>query len=136
MAALRAAADSDVTLRPLRVLIVEDEADLAQLLVESVTANGHQVAVAHDAASALAISEDFQPTVILLDIGLPGVDGYAVAERVRSLPGMSNVRIVAVTGLEKPTAKRRSRVAGFDRHLVKPVNLEDLERILEAWSQE
>jgi CheY-like chemotaxis protein len=136
MAEVRGRRGSDVTLRSLRVLIVEDRTDLAQLLVESVTASGHQAAFAHDAASALAMTRDFQPTVILLDIGLPGMDGYTVAERIRSLPGMSNVRIVAVTGLEERTAKRRSRVAGFDRHLVKPVNLDDLQRILEAWSQE
>jgi two-component system CheB/CheR fusion protein len=120
----------------LRVLVVEDDAQLADLLALNITMNGHEVAVARDAASAIAITEAFRPAVVLLDIGLPGMNGYDVADRIRNVPGMADIRVVAVTGYALPTDRRRSRVAGFDRHLVKPVNLDDLERILEAWAEE
>ena len=120
----------------LRVLLVEDDPALAQMLVEALEANGHEARVAHDAPSGLAACADFNPSVALLDIGLPGMDGHALADRLRTLPGMDALRIVAVTGYGDQTYRRRSRSAGFDRHLVKPVDLSALERMLRAWLDE
>ena len=117
----------------LRVLIVEDDADLSRMLVEALVANGHEARVAHDGLSGLAACAEFKPAVALLDIGLPGMDGHALAERLRTLPGMENLRIVAVTGYSEQSYRRRSRTAGFDRHLVKPIDIVALERMLRVW---
>jgi CheY-like chemotaxis protein len=117
----------------LRVLLVEDDADLSRMLVEALVANGHDARVAHDGPAGLAVCAEFKPAVALLDIGLPGMDGHALAERLRTLPGMETLRIVAVTGYGEQSYRRRSRTAGFDRHLVKPIDLTALERMLRAW---
>ena len=74
--------------------------------------------------------EKFRPDVALLDIGLPVMDGYELANRLRDLPGLTGMRLVAVTGYGQETDHQRSRAAGFDRHLVKPVDLDGLERLL------
>jgi DNA-binding response OmpR family regulator len=120
----------------LRVLLVEDDAALSRMLVEALVANGHDARVAHDAEAGLAACAEFKPAVALLDIGLPGMDGHALAERLRALPGMETLRIVAVTGYGEQSYRRRSRNAGFDRHLVKPIDLDALERMLRAWMVE
>ena len=120
----------------LRVLLVEDDADLSRMLVEALVANGHEAHVAHDGPAGLAACAEFRPAVALLDIGLPGMDGHALAERLRALPGMETLRIVAVTGYGDQSYRRRSRTAGFDRHLVKPIDLNALERMLRAWMVE
>ena len=117
----------------LRVLLVEDDADLSRMLVEALVANGHEARVAHDGPAGLAACAEFKPAVALLDIGLPGMDGHALAERLRTLPGMENLRIVAVTGYGEQSYRRRSRTAGFDRHLVKPIDIAALERMLRVW---
>ena len=117
----------------LRVLLVEDDADLSRMLVEALVANGHEARVAHDGPAGLAACAEFKPAVALLDIGLPGMDGHALAERLRTLPGMENLRIVAVTGYGEQSYRRRSRSAGFDRHLVKPIDIVALERMLRVW---
>jgi len=120
----------------LRVLLVEDDTDLSRMLVEALVANGHDARVAHDGPAGLAACAEFKPAVALLDIGLPGMDGHALAERLRTLPGMETLRIVAVTGYGEQSYRRRSRTAGFDRHLVKPIDLTALERMLRAWMVE
>jgi CheY-like chemotaxis protein len=113
----------------LRVLIVEDHDDAARMLVDALTASGHDVRVARDGATALDICRAFTPAVALLDIDLPVMNGYILAERLRELPGMAAVHVIAITGYGE---RRRSRVAGFDRHLVKPIDLDELNRILNA----
>ena len=120
----------------LRVLLVEDDAELSRMLVEALVANGHEARVAHDGPAGLAACAEFKPAVALLDIGLPGMDGHALAERLRTLPGMENLRIVAVTGYGGQSYRRRSRTAGFDRHLVKPIDIVALERMLRVWVDE
>jgi len=117
----------------LRVLLVEDDAELSRMLVEALVANGHEARVAHDGPAGLEACAEFKPAVALLDIGLPGMDGHALAERLRTLPGMENLRIVAVTGYGEQSYRRRSRTAGFDRHLVKPIDIVALERMLRVW---
>ena len=114
----------------LRILVVDDHEDTAEMLNLAVSSKGHKVRVAHDAAVALRICAEFQPDVALLDIGLPVMDGYQLATQLRQLPGLEEVRIVAVTASGEPIDRGRSRIGGFDRHLVKPIDLDALERIL------
>ncbi|OWK44521.1 ATP-binding protein [Fimbriiglobus ruber] len=116
--------------RVCRVLLVEDQKDAAEMLAELIRMWGHQVVVAHDGPAAVAIAEAHCPEVILLDIGLPGMNGYEVATRLRGHPGMKGAKLVALTGYGQEEDRRRSKQAGFDQHLVKPVAPRELERIL------
>jgi CheY-like chemotaxis protein len=110
-----------------RILLVEDNPDFAyglQLLLED---QGHQVSVAADGPAGLRTARASPPDVIVLDIGLPGMDGYEVARRVRDLPELKDVRLIALSGFGRGTDLTRSREAGVDVHLVKPVHLHELE---------
>ena len=109
-----------------RVLIVDDNADAADSLAVLLDMAGHETQAVHSGREALARAESFQPDVILLDIGLPEMDGYEVARRIRELPGGRAVRLVAVTGYGGPEDRLRTRAAGFDAHLLKPLELETL----------
>jgi PAS domain S-box-containing protein len=112
-----------------RILVVDDNEDIAGVLAQTLGSLGHEVRVAHDGPSALRLARRFTPAVALLDIGLPVMDGYELAARLREVPALADVRLVALTGYGEPSALRRSRDAGFFAHLVKPV---DLTRILEV----
>lgn len=107
------------------------EARLALLLQFS----GYDVQTAHDGLSALQAIDDYQPAVALLDIGMPGMDGYEVARRVRERPELKDVVLVALTGWGQEEDRRRSAQAGFDRHLVKPVDPEVLQGLLATVGQ-
>jgi DNA-binding response OmpR family regulator len=120
----------------LRVLLVEDDRPLAQMLGEAHARDGHEVRIAHDAPSAIAACEVFNPTTVLIDIGLAGVDGYSLAEHLRERACADGVRIAAVTGYPMEAGRSKSRVAGFDRHFTKPVDMEELRRVLSAWADE
>ena len=109
-----------------RVLVVDDNHDAARLLAESLTHHGHAALVALDGPSALRVAQDFEPHIALLDIGLPGMDGYELAGRLRQTPGLGDVRLIAVTGYGQESDRRRSAEAGFDTHLVKPIDLIEL----------
>ena len=115
---------------PRRVLIVDDNSDAASSLAMLLGLRGHETRVAFNEREALACLEGFPAEVVLLDIGLPGTDGYAVAERLRANPGLRDVRLVALTGYGHVEDQQRARAAGFDDHLVKPVSLVALERTL------
>jgi PAS domain S-box-containing protein len=112
------------------VMIVDDNADAAQSLAEILRALGHRVAVAHEPRHALALAEQDWPEVFILDIGLPDIDGYALARRLRAMaeerPGERAALYLALTGYGQAHDKVLSRAAGFDRHFVKPVDLEAL----------
>jgi CheY-like chemotaxis protein len=110
--------------RPLRVLVVDDNLDAAEMLAEWLGAVGHGVRVAADGPSALELAAEFKPEVALLDIGLPVMDGYEVARRLRDLPGGAAMRLIALTGYGQESDHERSRRAGFEDHLVKPVDLD------------
>jgi len=112
------------------VLIVDDNVDAAESLAMLLEYCGCRTRVVHDGEAAIASVQGDCPDVVLLDIGLPGMDGYKVARRLRRLPGMDRVRIVAVTGYGGELDRRRSEQAGFDGHLTKPVGLETLKRLL------
>jgi two-component system CheB/CheR fusion protein len=107
---------------PRRVLIVEDNADAAEAMRLLLGAMGHEVTTVGDGAEAIAMARSFRPDVILLDIGLPGIDGYELARRFRLLDETSAARVVAVTGYGQPADRERSAAAGFHHHLVKPVD--------------
>jgi signal transduction histidine kinase len=110
-----------------RFLLVDDNEDSAMIMGETLTMLGYDVAVANDGPSALARAAEFKPQVALVDIGLPGMDGYEVARRLRSLSGLpADLKLVAVSGYSQPGARRRSIESGFAALLVKPVALEDL----------
>ena len=117
-----------------RVLVVDDNADAATTLDFFLRALGHETRVAYDGEQALQAFDDFRPDIVLLDIGLPGINGYEVARRLRSR-GRSGVRIVAVTGWGLPEDRRQSAEAGFDLHLVKPVDEKQLLQVLGAQGQ-
>lgn len=113
-----------------RVLIVEDNADSAHALGELLEIWGHQVEVALDGRSAIEIALTFRPEVVLLDIGLPGIDGYEVAQHLRNEPSLKKLSLVALTGYGQEEDRRRSEDAGFDIHLTKPVDLTELRTLL------
>ncbi len=108
-----------------KVLVVDDNADSARGLARFLKLSGHDVAVAHDGPSAIEVACGFSPEVILLDIGLPGMDGYEVASRLRS-GGFPSAVIVAVSGYGQDDDRRRSRDCGIDHHLVKPIDHDQL----------
>jgi len=116
----------------LRVLVVDDNVDAAELLVALLTSMGHELAVANDAKLALALAADFRPEVALLDIGLPVIDGYMLAEQLRLVPSCANTLFVAVSGYGQPEDRERSKRAGFAHHLVKPVPIEAFRSLLQA----
>ena len=109
---------------PLRILVVDDNADGAESLAKFLSLFGHEVRLAHDGEAALAAAAEFQPDTILLDIGLPDMEGYEVCRRIRSQPWGERLAVIALTGWGDQEAQRRSKEAGFDRHLVKPVGEE------------
>jgi PAS domain S-box-containing protein len=115
-----------------RILIVDDNADAAATLNVLLSSLGYQTRVAHAGAEALQLAAEFKPDVVLLDIGLPGIDGYEVARRLRTLIQHRPMKIVAVTGWGQDADKQRSREAGIDVHLVKPIDSTDLQSALGA----
>ena len=117
-------------LPPRRVLVVDDNLDVADSLLIILQQQGHQVRAAHDGLAALKLGQSFRPEVVLLDIGLPGLDGYEVARRLRALPELQGALLIALTGYGQPEARRRALDAGFDVHLVKPVDPETLTELM------
>lgn len=113
-----------------RVLIIEDDRDAAETLGEILELSGHEVALAFTGPQGLETAHRFQPEVILCDIGLPGMDGWSVARELRAAPETRHTRLIALTGFGLPDDRRRTFEAGFDRHLTKPVDLPELERLV------
>ncbi len=113
-----------------RILLVDDNEDAAELMSTTLELLGHQTCVAHDGPSALQIAPEFMPEVALLDIGLPVMDGYELARRMRELPALARIRLVALTGYGQESDRARSREAGFDAHAVKPVGIAALEALI------
>jgi CheY-like chemotaxis protein len=113
-----------------RVLVVDDNVDAAQTLHELLRAIGHETAVAYDGVAALELASSFAPTIAVLDLGLPVMDGYELARKLRERAGPEELRLIAVTGYGQDTDRKRARAAGFDHHLVKPIALEALITLL------
>jgi signal transduction histidine kinase/CheY-like chemotaxis protein len=119
-----------VEMTPKRVLVVDDNEDGARLLARLLRSCGHQTELAHDGATALEAAIANPPDVVFLDIGLPGMDGFEVARRLRGLEGPNRALLVALTGYGREDDMRRSREAGFDHHMVKPVDPQALSDLL------
>lgn len=116
--------------RPLRILVVDDNVDTVLSFSMLLKASGHDVYGAHDGLAAVQMASDCQPDVVLLDIGLPGLNGYEVAERIRKTPTIRDVVLIALTGYGQDTDRQRSAQAGFNHHLVKPARMDQLQKIL------
>jgi PAS domain S-box-containing protein len=119
----------------LRVLVVDDNQDAAISLSILLRLQGHEVNVVYSGAAALEISLAFRPDAVFLDIGMPGMDGLELARRLRQLPGWENVPLIALTGWGQGEDRRRTAEAGFDRHLVKPPEPLEIERLLRELKQ-
>jgi CheY-like chemotaxis protein len=113
-----------------RIMIVDDNRDAADSLASLLQLDGHETRVVYSAQSALECAPEFRPKLVLLDIGLPGMDGYELARQLRATPGADAAELVAVTGYARSEDERRTRAAGFNAHLVKPIDFGCLERII------
>jgi PAS domain S-box-containing protein len=113
-----------------RVLVVDDNRDAATSLAMLLRMLGHEAEIAHDGVTALASASTFLPHLVLLDIGMPGMDGYEVARRLRQQPGMESIMLAALTGWGQMEDRRRTLEAGFHHHLVKPLEVSALEQVL------
>ena len=115
-----------------RLLVVDDNKDAAESMSMLLEMWGHEVAFAYDGPSALETAEQWQPEAVFLDIGLPGMDGYEVAERLRELPHAKDAVLIAITGYGQEDDRQRSRRAGIDHHLVKPVAPDALRNLIDS----
>jgi CheY-like chemotaxis protein/two-component sensor histidine kinase len=118
-----------------RILVVDDYPNVAESMARRLTLAGHEVQTAFDGLQALATAEEFRPEIILLDIGMPKLDGYETARRIRRQPWGAGMMLVALTGWGQDEDRRLSREAGFDAHLVKPVDKNELAKLLAATSR-
>ena len=114
------------------VLIVDDNDDAGALMAEALEQKGHRVRIAADGPSALKLLAEVVPAVALLDIGLPGMDGYELAAHIRADSKLSRLRLLALTGYGQPSDRQRTADAGFDGHMVKPVDVDELDRVLRS----
>ena len=114
------------------VLVVDDNEASAQTLAWMMEAMGHQVKMANDGATALRIAPAFHPDVVLLDLGMPDIDGYEICRRLRKLPGVGDATIIAQTGGGTPEQQQLTKEAGFDAHLIKPVDMAALQDVLKT----
>ncbi len=115
-----------------RILVADDNTDAASTLAAMLELMGHEVMTANDGVEAVERAGAFTPDVIFLDVGMPRMNGYDACEAIRKLPGGERMAIVALTGWGQESHKKRSREAGFDKHLVKPVAIDDLHAVFEA----
>jgi CheY-like chemotaxis protein/two-component sensor histidine kinase len=128
--------DKPEIIRPLRVLVVDDNADTVLSFSILLRASGHEVFSANDGLTAVQVASENNPDVVLLDIGLPGINGYEVAKRIRQQPGGKEVVLVALTGYGQDTDRQLSAQSGFNHHLVKPARLEQVSEILTTASKQ
>jgi CheY-like chemotaxis protein len=117
---------------PQRILVVDDNVDAALMLGRLFEAHGHVVEVFHDGLAALASAQRFLPDIAVLDIGLPGLDGYQLAVRLREQLGAHPCRLIALTGYGQDADRLRSSAAGFEQHLIKPIGAEQVARVATA----
>lgn len=121
---------SDRPKRSLRVLVVDDDRDTAQIFAALIEAMHHEAAYVTDPLKAVEVARAFRPDIAFLDLGMPNIDGYALARIFRGMPELSGLALVAVSGHDEPKDRARSRQAGFDAHVGKPLDAPLLESIL------
>jgi DNA-binding response OmpR family regulator len=109
-----------------RILVVDDHTPSAEMLAEILTLEGYQVRMAHSGSAAIETARNFSPLVAILDIGLPDQDGFEVARQIKSEENLQSIRLIGVSGYGQSQYPRRAREAGFERYLVKPVDLDEL----------
>ncbi|MES2674371.1 MAG: response regulator [Pseudomonadota bacterium] len=114
----------------LKVMIVDDNVDAAECLSMLLELTGHSLRVAHSGLDAIKLAADFQPQVVFLDIGMPGMDGYETAKELRKIPALKNITLVALTGWGTESDRAKSRAMGFNHHLTKPAPANEIEKIL------
>jgi len=119
----------------LRVLVVDDNVDSAMTMGMLLRASGHEIRMVHDGLAVLEAATNYRPHLVLLDIGLPGLNGFEVAKQLRLQPAFQNILLVAMTGYGQDSDRQRSQEAGFDHHLVKPANFEQVLNILSTVSK-
>jgi CheY-like chemotaxis protein/anti-sigma regulatory factor (Ser/Thr protein kinase) len=117
-----------------RILVVEDNPDAAATMRDFLELSGHEVALACNGSDGVQAAREFHPEVVLCDLGLPGMDGFEVAAALRSDPATASAKLIAVTGYGREEDRRRSKEAGFDLHLTKPVDPAQLKRVLREGS--
>lgn len=122
------------TRRVLHVLVVDDNRDAADSLCMLLSLWGYDCCVAYDGAAGLQAAYAYRPDCLLLDIAMPGLDGYTLARRVRAQPGLDHVKLVALTSYSDETHVQRSQEAGFDIHLVKPTDPLEIKKLMETLS--
>jgi len=114
-----------------KVLIVDDNVDAAWLLSAFISAHGHETAVANSGADALAIAPEFDPEVVFLDLGMPEMSGYDVAQALREIPSLAHVYIAALTGWNDKATRERVATTGFNKHLTKPADVSIILQLLD-----
>lgn len=122
--------------RSLRILIVDDNTAAADLLSELIRAMGHDVSTAYDGAQAIEVANGVKPEVVIMDIGMPVMNGYEAARMMRLQPWATKAMLIALTGWGQDEDRRRATEAGFDRHIVKPIEPEDIERLIRTVANE
>jgi len=122
----RQTGESQAAVRPLRILVIDDVPDISQILSALLGCLGHQVITAASGPEGIAKAKEFHPEVLLCDIGMPGMNGYEVAERMRKDDELQGIYPIAISGYAQPDDLQRSKAAGFKRHLAKPVDLDTL----------
>lgn len=126
------AENASTAAHPRRVLVVEDNADAAQMLVALLRDVGHEATHAPDGAAALEIARSFRPEFVLLDLGLPGMGGYEVCARLKQERGLEGVRVIALTAYDRDEHRAGTRAVGCEQHLVKPVSPQRIFDLLES----
>jgi CheY-like chemotaxis protein len=121
--------------RPRRVLLIDDNIDAADSLAQLLALSGHDARTAVDGATGLRLAAEFSPEVVFCDLGLPGISGYEVAKALRELPRGRDVVLVALTGYGQPGDREKTAKAGFDAHLVKPVDPAVIESFLDDYAE-
>ncbi len=119
-------------LLPRRVLVVDDNRDSVDTLSMLLRIKGHDARIAESGEEAIAIADEYQPNVVVLDLSLPGMDGYEVAQQLRARPYGNRMVLVALTGWSGHDVRVKAAEAGFDFHLLKPVDWPDLEQVLDS----
>jgi CheY-like chemotaxis protein len=113
-----------------RVLLVDDNVDLCRLTSTLLEMNGHQVRIAHTGRAGLESAREFQPHAVLLDLGLPDMNGLQVGAQLRAMPELDRTLLIALSGHGEPEDRRRTQAAGFDHHVVKPASAAELQKLI------